>query len=395
MRPLVPIATLVLTMSLAATACGSDAASSEGGAIRLGLIASLTGNYQPLGTDNKKAVELAVEQVNADGGVLGRKIELQVKDDKSQPDQSVLAFNDMKDDVTAVIGSPFSNSALATIPLVDRAEIPYLSLTPADEQVDPVHPYVFLAPATSGTYAERLLQHYQAEGIKEIAVAYDTKSSYAVAGYEGMKAEADKYGVKLVTTEKFQTTATDFNSIFTHVKGTSAEALTVWATGAPGVIITKQYAASGLKIPLALTGAQASKLWSVPADKAAEGVTVASSVGVVASHLPDGALTKSARDFTQAFRDKYDQNPPQFAQDGYSAVQLLVAAIKKADSTDHKKIRDALEGLTLTTPNGTYRYTPEDHSGLTADYISVNTVKDGAFVPTKWSEGELAKVVDQ
>ncbi|MFE9098695.1 ABC transporter substrate-binding protein [Streptomyces sp. NPDC007264] len=386
-----PIATLVLSVSLTATACGSQSAPADTGPIKLGLIASLTGNYQPLGTDNKKSVELAVQQINAAGGVLGRKIELQVKDDKSQPDQSVLAFNDMKDDVTAVIGSPFSNSALATIPVVDRAKIPYLSLTPADEQVDPIHPYVFLAPATSGTYAERLLQYYQAKGVKKIAVAYDTKSSYAVAGYNGTKELAATYGIQVVATETFQTTATDFSPLFTHIKGTDAQALLVWATGAPGVIITKQYAASGLDIPLALTGAQASKLWAVPAGKAAEGVTVASSVGVVAGQLPKSELTKTAVDFAQAFHQKYGENPPQFAQDGYSAVQLLVAAIKKADGTDHKKIRDALEGLTLTTPNGTYRYSGHNHAGLTADFISVNTVKDGALVATEWARDEFAK----
>jgi branched-chain amino acid transport system substrate-binding protein len=76
-------------------------------------------------------------------------------------------------------------------------------------------------------------------------------------------------------------------------------------------------------------------------------------------------------------------------------VQLLVAAIKKANSTDHEKIRDALEGLTFTTPNGTYRYSTQDHAGLTADYISVNTVKDGAFVPTTWAKDELAKVTEK
>ncbi|MEU4685993.1 ABC transporter substrate-binding protein [Streptomyces xinghaiensis] len=391
MRPLVPLAALVLSVSLTATACGSTSASSEDGPIKLGLIASLTGNYQPLGTDNKKSVELAVQQINDEGGILGRTIELQVKDDKSQPDQSVLAFNTMKDDVTAVIGSPFSNSALATIPVVDRAEIPYLSLTPADEQVDPVHPYVFLAPATSNTYAERLLQYYKATGVKKIAVAYDTKSSYAVAGYKGTKERAAEYGVEVVATETFHTTATDFSSVFTHIKRTDAQALLVWATGAPGVIITKQYAASGLDVPLTLTGAQASKLWAVPAGKAAEGVTVASSVGVVADQLPESKLTRTAVDFARAYNKKYGENPPQFAQDGYSAVQLLAAAIEKAGSTDHGKIRDALEGMTLTTPNGTYRYSAKDHSGLTADYISVNTVEDGAFVPTEWAEDEISK----
>ena len=157
----------VAGIGLAVAACGGSSSAGSGDSsqpVKVGLIVSLTGNYAPLGSEDKKSVELAVQQINDKGGLLGRKIELTVKDDKSQPDQSVLAFNELKSaGVAAVIGSPFSNSALATIPQVDRDKIPYVSLTPADEQVKPIHPYVFVVPATSGTYAERILQYYQAQ----------------------------------------------------------------------------------------------------------------------------------------------------------------------------------------------------------------------------------------
>src|SRR3954467_4066141 len=96
-----------------ASACGGSSGSG-GGPIKIGLIVSLTGNYAPLGSEDKKSVELAVQQINDKGGLLGRRIELIEKDDKSQPDQSVLAWGALKGaDVAAVIGSPFSNSALA------------------------------------------------------------------------------------------------------------------------------------------------------------------------------------------------------------------------------------------------------------------------------------------
>jgi branched-chain amino acid transport system substrate-binding protein len=380
-----------LTLAAAtAAACGDDAADGDDGPIRVGQIVSLTGNYSPLGSENAKSVKLAVEQVNAAGGVLGRQLELVVKDDKSQPDQSVLAFNELKGQVTAVIGSPFSNSALATIPLVDREKLPYVSLTPADEQINPVHPYVFLVPATSATYAERILEYYQAVGLSKIAVAYDTKSSYAVAGFKGMRDKAAQYGVTLVATEEFQTTATQFSAVFAHTRSAGAQGLTVWATGAPAVALTKQYAASGLQVPLMLTGAQASKLFLDPAGAAAEGVTLASSIGVVGDYLPAGPQKDAVGELSTAFEEQHGYPPPQFAQDGYSGVKLLVAAIEKAGGTEPEKIRDALEGLTLLTPNGTYAYSATDHAGLSKDYISINTVQGGAFVPTDWAKSQLA-----
>ncbi|HEU5475521.1 MAG TPA: ABC transporter substrate-binding protein [Actinophytocola sp.] len=391
--PLVAVALLV-------AGCGSGGNSSGGGGesgpIRVGQIVSLTGNYSPLGSENKKSVELAVEQINNAGGVAGRKIELIVKDDKSQPDQSVLAFNDLKgQDVAAVIGSPFSNSALATIPLVDREKIPYLSPSPADEQVNPVHPYVFMVPATAATYGERILRYLQAGNLTRIAVAHDTKSSYAVAGFKGMQAKAGQYGVTIVAPEEFQTTATDFSSVFNRTKASGAQALVVWATGAPAVALTKQYATAGLGVPLVLTGAQASKLFLDPVGPAAEGVTVASSIGVVGADVPAGPLKQAIDELATPFAAKYGYPPPQFAQDGYSAVKLLVAAIEQAGGTEPEQIRQALESLTLLTPNGKYGYSGSDHSGLPGDYIAITTVRGGKFVPTDWTRGQLAGIAGQ
>ncbi len=390
MRRLLPVLSAFL---LLAAGCGDESGAGSDGPIRVGQIVSLTGNYSPLGSENKKSVELAVAKVNREGGVLGRQLEVVVKDDKSQPDQSVLAFNDLRgDDVAAVIGSPFSNSALATLPLVDREEIPYLSLTPADEQVEPVHPYVFVVPATSGTYAERILEYLKATGVSTVAVAHDTRSSYAVAGYKGMQDNAPKFGIDIVTDEKFQTDTTEFGSVFGHVRDSNAQALIVWATGAPAVALTKQYATAGLDIPLVLTGAQASKLFLDPVADAAEGVIVASSIGVVGPELPEGKQKTAISELTTAFSEEYGYPPPQFAQDGWSAVQLLVAAIEKAGNTEPESIRDALESLKLVTPNGEYAYSKDDHAGLGPQFISVNTVTQGAFRPTDWAGEQLAEL---
>ena len=93
------------------------------------------------------------------------------------------------------------------------------------------------------------------------------------------------------------------------------------------------------------------------------------------------------------FRAKYGYAPPQFAQDGYSACLLLFEAIRTAGSVDRTKIQQALEHMTLVTPNGKFQYSPTDHSGLSADYISVNVVKNGELVPTDWARDELLAAV--
>ncbi|XVQ15280.1 ABC transporter substrate-binding protein [Spirillospora sp. CA-255316] len=388
---LAALTALALLFPLTA-ACG-DSSSGGSGPIKIGLITSLTGNYAPLGSEDKKAVELAVEQFNAKGGILGRKVEIVFRDDKTQPDQAVLALNAIKRDVDAVIGPVFSNSALAAEPIAQRDKIPYLSLAPATEQVEPIKSYVFVTPALSAMYAERYLQYFQHEKITKIAVAHDSKSGYSVAGHESTLQLAAKYGVQVVKDESYETTTSDFSPIFTRIKDSGAQAFLFWGTGAPGVTVTKQYVASGIKIPLMLTASQASTLWLKPVGAAAEGITVQSAIGVVGDHLPAGPQKQIIDQLAGPYKQKHGYAPPQFAQDGYSAALLLFEAIKKAGGTDGEKVQKALETMDLVTPNGRFRYSATDHSGLGPEYISVNTVKNGQFIPTDWAKEQLAKTV--
>jgi len=380
---------------LALAACGGNGGAGSGAddTIKVGLIVSLTGNYTPLGSEDKKAVELAVEQVNGQGGLLGRKVELVTRDDKTAPDQGIVAYNQIKGEIDALIGPVFSNSALAIEPLSQRDKMPYLSLAPAQEQVEPIKSYVFVTPALSSMYAERYLQYIQAEGIKTVAVAWDSKSAYSVSGHQAMVKLAPQYGVTIAVDAAYETSTSDFSPLFTHVRESAAEALVFWGSGAPGVTAAKQYAASGLKTPLFLTASQASKLWLEPMGAAAEGMTVQSAIGVVGEHLPDGEQKKIIEQMATPYKQKHGYGPPQFAQDGYSASLLLFEAIRKAGSTDKTKIQQALESMDLITPNGRFRYSPTDHSGLSPEFISVNTVKDGQFVPTDWAKEQLAKTV--
>jgi branched-chain amino acid transport system substrate-binding protein len=233
----------------------------------------------------------------------------------------------------------------------------------------------------------------RSQKITKIAVAHDTRGAYAVSGYESTKALAPKYGVEIVRDEVFEMTTSNFSPLFTHVKGSGAQALLFWGTGPAGVTVTKQYRAANVKVPLFMTPSQASKLWLDPVGPAGEGVTVLSAIGVVGDALPDGPQKQVIDQMAVPFSKKYGYPPPQFAQDGYSACLLLFAAIEKAGSTARDRIQKALEQMTLVTPNGKYRYSPTDHSGLTRDFISVNVVKDGKFVPTPWAKAELLRVV--
>ncbi len=378
----------------------SSAPEGSGGApsgdpIVIGQIASLTGAYQALGSNDKLGAEQAVQEINDSGGLLGRPLKIVVQDDKTQPDQGVIAFNKLVDEnVSAVVGSSLSNSSLAIIPVAERAKIPYVSTAAADEQVKPVKPYVFMAPFTASVSAEQLLRYMQAQDITKMAVAYDTANSFAQAGWKTMSKLADKYGITFVDEETFETGTTNFSSVLTHIKGSDAQGLVVWAVGPPAVAITKQFQQAGLDMPLFMTHAEASTLFTEPAGSAAEGIILSCALGSVGPDLPDSEV----KDITTKMADTFQKNngyyPPQFAFDGYNAVYLIANAIKDANSTDPTDIQKALNTITMPSTEGVYKMSDDDHSGLSVDDVAIAQIQaDGSLKITDWSKKQLEKTL--
>lgn len=379
---------------LAACAGGGAGGGAEAtGPIHLGQIASLTGNYTPLGKNDKYGAAQAVQEINASGGLLdGRKLKITVKDDKTQPDQALIAYNDLvSSGVVAVVGSSFSNSSLAVTPRTDRKQVLYMSTAASDEQVTPVHDYVFMTPPTAGVVAEQLLRYFQAQGLRKMAVAVNTDQAFAKTGWQKMKSKAAAHGVTFVQKETFETSTTNFSSVLTHVRNSGAQGLMVWATGSPAVIVTKQFTAAGLEMPLVMSHAEASTLYTEPAGKAANGVIVATSLGVVGPYLPESKVKKVTLEMAETFQKNHGYYPPQFGFDGYNAVKLIAAAIEKAGSTDPPAIQQAMEQVSLVTPEGKYSYGPDDHAGLGVEDVAIAVVKDGDFHLTDWSKQQLAK----
>jgi len=390
----VTVATAACSSSTTGSAGSSSSASSTSASssapINVGMIAPLTGAFSPLGEGDEQGAELAVSQLNAAGGIDGRKVNLIIKDDKTNPTQSVIDFQALQgQDVVAVLGSSVSDSAQATAPKAEQAQIPYISLSPVDQTVNPVEPYVFLVPAITTTYATRIMQWFKSQGITKIAVGYDNTDIYTTNGYHSTVSEAPSYGVKVVDTETFQTTTTDFSTTVSHVASSGAQAFLVWATGPAPVILTKTFAGAGLaaKMKLVMTPSDATTLYTQPAGSSANGVVMAAGYGVMASSLPSSAIKTEINQLATPFAAKYGGQPSEFAADGYSGAELLFAALKKAaPSLSNTGIQSALNNLSLLTPDGEYNYTPANHSGLTPDDVAMVVVQNGAFEPTPWQK---------
>jgi branched-chain amino acid transport system substrate-binding protein len=356
------------------------------------MIAPLTGPFAPLGAGDQQGAELAVSQLNQAGGIDGHPVNLIIKDDKTNPTQSIVDFQALQGQgVAAVLGSSVSDSARAVAPKAEQAQIPYISLSPVDQTVNPVQPYVFLVPAVTTTYTTKIMQWLKAQGVTKIAVGYDNTDIYTTNGFHSTSTEAPTYGVKVVDTETFQITTTDFSSIVSHVGSSGAQAFLVWATGPAPVILTKTFAGAGLasKIKLVMTPSDATTLYTQPAGSSANGVVMAAGLGVIGSELPSSAIKSEIDKLATPFTAKYGGQPSEFAGDAYSGAELLFAALKQAaPGFSHSAIQAALNHLSLLTPDGKYNYTPTDHSGLTPDDVAMVEVQNGAFQPTAWQKAQ-------
>ena len=385
---------LLLAFALAAAACAGGTSSSSNtpsGPIKIGLLTSLTGNYAPLGTNDKLAAQQMTDEVNAKGGINGRKIELDIVDDASDPNQTVVQLTKLIDDgVVAIQGPPQSTAELAIKPLVNEKKIPDVSVGAADQQVLPPTPYLWQTTPLSSQVATACLKFLQQQGKTRLAMLTDTKNAYAIAGHDTTQQKLAGYGLTLVDDESFETTQTNFGPQIAKIQAAKPDFLLVWATGAPPVVITKQWAAASTGIPLMMTAAEASPLYLTPSGAAAENVYVQATLGVVGQAVPASNKYKKLIDgFAGPFQQANNIWPPQFAWDSMIAMSFLFDAIKRKGATS-EGIRAGLDSISLDTPQGHYTYTAGKHYGMPDSSNLMSQVKGGQFVPVGITTAELA-----
>ena len=392
----------MVVVALTLIACGDSSqtatpASSEH--YKIGLIESLTGAYTALGSEDKLGAELAAAEINKAGGINGHQIDLMIEDDQTKPDQSVIAYQKLVgENVLGVIGSSFSNSEFATVPLTG-GKFPYISTAAADEILlqggkpgGALLPNVFQPVPTASQIGERLLQYMQAQGLKKVQILRDSQNSFADSGTGSMKAHAAKYGITLLDDITFETATKDFTPQLSKVRAGSAQGVMVWGTGAPITILVKQYRAAGITLPLMLSHAAANTLFTKAAGPDGEGVIIASSAAVVGSHLPDSyPAKKKILAMADAFQAANGHRPPEFAFNAYAAMRLMAEAIRKG-GTKPADIISALNSMNLETGGGFFHMSRTNHSGLSIDWSTVDVDRGGDLVPTDFGMAQLSKV---
>jgi branched-chain amino acid transport system substrate-binding protein len=343
--------------------------------IKIGFQAPLTG---PSATDGKSAqiaAQMAVEDINSAGGVLGQKLELVTYDDQAKSDQAIFTANKLigEDGVKLVVNGSYSASGRAAAPIFQKAGVVMISAYGVHPDITRAGDFIFrlvhLGPpqgAATALYVGKTL------GLKKVSTI-TMDNDYGQATMDGFLEAASKYGVEVVSKYSYSLKDRQFGSIVASVKRDNPDA--IYATGYffTGGPLVAQLRAAGITVPIIGSQAFDSEKFVEIAGPAAEGTYIVDSFD---RDRKDEALQK----FFAEFKKRAGYAPEGVAAITYSAVMLMADGIKRANSDDPAKVRDALAATKdFPTLEGSMNGFNSLHELLMP--ISVNVIKDGQFKP--------------
>jgi branched-chain amino acid transport system substrate-binding protein len=344
---------------LAMTACGSDdagggpsAQSGAGGlvgegtgedcqieqAVPVGAALSITGAAAIYGEPQRKALELAVEELNAKGGVT---YDLQIEDDTTDPRQGITVFEQFisQDDVSVIVGPTLSNTAKQTNPVAQEAQTPVLGVSNTAAGITEIGDYIFRDSLTEQAVIPQTIEAAKDKlGLQKVVVMYANDDAFTESGYQAFVAALKDSGIEVADTLTFSKSDTDFRALLTQAKRSQPDALVVSALIEAVVPLVTQARESGLDVPIIGGNGFNSPALLKDAGEAAEGVIVGAAWNS-ASDSPENAQ------FLEAYKTKYGAAPDQFAAQAYTGMKLIDRAVRAGCSGEREAIKENLAEL--------------------------------------------------
>jgi branched-chain amino acid transport system substrate-binding protein len=323
-----------------------------------------------------------VDKINVAGGVGGKKLELIVYDDGGDANKArTFATRLTEDDkVVAMVGGSTTGTSMAMIPVFEEAQVPFISLAGAIELIDPVRKYVFKTPHTDKMACEKIFENLKNRKLTRIGLISGTDGFGASMRGQCVKVASD-YGIQIVTEETYGPRDSDMTAQLTKIKNTAGiQAVVNPGFGQGPAIVTRNYAQLGMSAtPLYQSHGVASKSFIDLAGPAAEGVRLPAAALLVGDKLPDGDPQKKVVvDYKQAYEAATKQPVSTFGGHSYDGLFILVDAMKRANSTDPKKIRDEIEKTKgFVGTGGIVTMSSSDHLGLDLSAFRMLAIKSG------------------
>lgn len=351
------------TKAFAALAAGllaaGSAAAQDGEPIKIGVPVGLSGANSVVAPSVVQAAELAVEEINGAGGVLGRPLELVVADDGSGAVGAQKAFDSLvfRDEVDVLISMETSAARNAGLPIVTRGQVPYIYTSFYEGRS--CNPYLFVNAWVPEQQVPPIVDYLNDQGITKYFLV---GSDYAFG--RGMLDFAESYieetGGEVMGEEYLPMDGTDWTAIISQLKSSGAEALiTSTAGGAPNVTLTKQLRGAGVDLPYANLAVDEGTAKSMGGDAAGILISASYITGIDSQENID-FLAAMAEKFGEDLRTPNDLSVPQ-----YEGVYLYKEAVEKAGTTDARPVLEALKEVSFTGPRGVISMSKQQHAPLT------------------------------
>jgi branched-chain amino acid transport system substrate-binding protein len=328
---------LVLLAALLSSACGEEKAPDAQG-IKIGFYGALTGPTATFALSGKNGTLLAVEQINAAGGVLGKPIVLLAEDDRGEASEAASVVSKLitRDHVVALIGEQASSRTLAAAPVAQSYGVPMISPTSTNVEVTKKGDYIFRA-CFIDPYQGRVLAVFARDNLKAstAALLVDVRSDYSVGLAEAFRSDFESRGGRIVHELKYSEGDSDFSAQLTAIRPSKVDVIVVPGYYTDAGLIARQ--ARSLGLAATLLGADG---WDSP--KLVEIGGQAMEGAYFSNHYSVDDPSPAVRAFVEAYKARYGAEPDSIAASSYDATRLLADAITRAGSTEGKRIRDAL-----------------------------------------------------
>lgn len=337
-------ATLAVAMSATLLAgCGGEKKAASTNEIKIGGNFELTGNVANYGQSTMNGVKLAFKEVNDKGGVNGKKINMIIADNKSEPAEAANATTKLitQDKVVAVIGPVTSSSLIATAQIATDKKVPVLTPTATSPKVtfdngkvrEMIFRSCFIDPFQGEVMARFAANSMK---VKTAAIYVDNSSDYSKGLAEVFRSAFTKLGGQIVAEEAFLQKDTDFKSAITKLKASNPDVIFIPAYYQEVGMIVKQAREMGVTIPLIGTDG-----WDSPKLAEIAGAAALNNT-FFSNHYSSEDKDPRIQAFVEAYKKEYNQMPDALAVLGYDGALMMIDALKRAGSEEPKKIQEAL-----------------------------------------------------
>ncbi|MEY8355170.1 ABC transporter substrate-binding protein [Lachnospiraceae bacterium 54-53] len=322
----------------------ADTGGDGGDTIKIGLIAMLTGNNPLNGLRMQQAVQLAVDEANENGGILGRKVELLVEDDQTLQDMAVTCANKLiGEGVVGIVGPHRSTNAMAIEQVINQKGVVTITggTTPQITTLD--NPYLFRCRASDAIFA-KVAATYAVDklGAKKVGMFYNN-DEFGTGGEETARAYCKANNIEYIS-EGHNTNDKDFTGQIMKMKNAGVEAVLIWTHDPELAIHARQIKELGLDVPVVcspgVTMPQVIDMCEAEQIEGWYGVT----------DFVSGSTSPATRQFAEVFESKYNVPAELFSASYYGGAVALLTAIEKAGTADRESVRNAmaeLEGISV------------------------------------------------